>query len=225
MDQALNIKKNLNRKKNPLFKNPSRISIGLTIFNSRIFILSSHSCIIFFFCFSCVLLLPPFFSFFFFFFWTFVTFVSTNESYRPAASYQPSERSDFSFDNLSTTDNNVQSKQPQSLPPPQQPHQSQLSRNVQRSVSQPECANEKSLFKWVWSQTFLSGLNWQRSLSTFHPLRNVNAIRSDIDDCESFCRCSKFSSFNQPMDDTNENWNIFAPIAKLESLDEIDQVW
>ncbi|XP_070497645.1 voltage-gated inwardly rectifying potassium channel KCNH6 isoform X5 [Chironomus tepperi] len=107
---------------------------------------------------------------------------STNESYRPAASYQPSERSDFSFDNLSTTtDNNVQSKQPQSLPPPQ-PHQSQPSRNVQRSVSQPECANEKSLFK-----------------------------------------CSKFSSFNQPMDDTNENWNIFAPIAKLESLDEIDQ--
>lgn len=27
------------------------------------------------------------------------------------------------------------------------------------------------------------------------------------------------------MDDANENWNIFAPIAKLESLDEIDQVW
>ncbi|CAG9800325.1 unnamed protein product [Chironomus riparius] len=107
----------------------------------------------------------------------------THISGRPAASYQPSERSDFSFDNLSTTtDNNVQSKQPQSLPPPQQPHQSQASRNVQRSVSQPECANEKSLFK-----------------------------------------CSKFSSFNQPMDDTNENWNIFAPIAKLESLDEIDQ--
>lgn len=77
---------------------------------------------------------------------TFITLVSTNESYRPAASYQPSERSDFSFDNLSTTtDNNAQSKQPQSLPPPQQ--QSQSSRNVQRSVSQPECANEKSLFK------------------------------------------------------------------------------
>lgn len=39
-------------------------------------------------------------------------------------------------------------------------------------------------------------------------------------------RCSKFSSFNQPMDDANDgNWNIFAPIAKLESLDEIDQVW
>ena len=40
------------------------------------------------------------------------------------------------------------------------------------------------------------------------------------------CRCSKFSSFNHPMDDTPEgqNWNIFAPIAKLESLDEIDQV-
>uniref|UniRef100_A0A182QHT3 Ion transport domain-containing protein n=1 Tax=Anopheles farauti TaxID=69004 RepID=A0A182QHT3_9DIPT len=37
--------------------------------------------------------------------------------------------------------------------------------------------------------------------------------------------CSKFSSFNHPMDDTPEgqNWNIFAPIAKLESLDEIDQ--
>ncbi|KAG5678050.1 hypothetical protein PVAND_007754 [Polypedilum vanderplanki] len=108
---------------------------------------------------------------------------STNESYRPAASYQPSERSDFSFDNLSTTtDNNTQTKQPQSLPPPQHQSSSQLSRNVQRSVSQPECANEKSLFK-----------------------------------------CSKFSSFNQPMDDGNENWNIFAPIAKLESLDEIDQ--
>lgn len=28
------------------------------------------------------------------------------------------------------------------------------------------------------------------------------------------------------MDDANDgNWNIFAPIAKLESLDEIDQVW
>lgn len=40
-----------------------------------------------------------------------------------------------------------------------------------------------------------------------------------------FRRCSKFSSFNQPMDDVNDgNWNIFAPIAKLESLDEIDQV-
>uniref|UniRef100_A0A182T814 Uncharacterized protein n=1 Tax=Anopheles maculatus TaxID=74869 RepID=A0A182T814_9DIPT len=37
--------------------------------------------------------------------------------------------------------------------------------------------------------------------------------------------CSKFSSFNHPMDDMPEgqNWNIFAPIAKLESLDEIDQ--
>ncbi|XP_055611217.1 uncharacterized protein LOC129757875 isoform X9 [Uranotaenia lowii] len=62
--------------------------------------------------------------------------------------------------------------------------QAQQRTNVQRSVSQPECANEKSLFK-----------------------------------------CSKFSSFNQAMDDAPEghNWNIFAPIAKLESLDEIDQ--
>ncbi|CAO1308266.1 unnamed protein product [Diamesa hyperborea] len=95
-------------------------------------------------------------------------------------SYQPSE-SDFSFDNLSTTtDNNT--KQPHSLPPPQQLQQQQQQRNLQRSISQPECANEKSLFK-----------------------------------------CSKFSSFNQPMDDAAENWNIFAPIAKLESLDEIDQ--
>lgn len=65
------------------------------------------------------------------------------------ASYQPSE-SDFSFDNLSTTtDNN--SKQPHSLPPggavgirDQQPTQQ---RNVQRSVSQPECASDKSLFR------------------------------------------------------------------------------
>ena len=60
-------------------------------------------------------------------------------------SYQPSE-SDFSFDNLSTTtDNNT--KQPHSLPPPQQLQQQQQQRNVQRSISQPECANEKSLFK------------------------------------------------------------------------------
>lgn len=131
-----------------------------------------------FFCFSCVLL---FLRFFFSFFWTFVTFVSTNESYRPAASYQPSERSDFSFDNLSTTtENNVQSKQPQSLPPPQQPHQSQSSRNVQRSVSQPECANEKSLFKWVWMGALLSWIglemiNWTTSVC---PLRNLNATRS-----------------------------------------------
>lgn len=67
--------------------------------------------------------------------------------YRPAASYQPSEHSDFSFDNLSTTtDNNT--KQPLSLPPPQQMQQLQA-RNVQRSISQPECAipNDKSLFK------------------------------------------------------------------------------
>lgn len=76
-------------------------------------------------------------------------FVDTFEYCRPAASYQPSEHSDFSFDNLSTTtDNNI--KQPHSLPPPAQLQQSQ-SRNVQRSVSQPECAaaNEKSLFRWV----------------------------------------------------------------------------
>lgn len=67
--------------------------------------------------------------------------------YRPATSYQPSEHSDFSFDNLSTTtDNNT--KQPLSLPPPAQLQQLQA-RNVQRSISQPECAvaNEKSLFK------------------------------------------------------------------------------
>lgn len=25
--------------------------------------------------------------------------------------------------------------------------------------------------------------------------------------------------------DDSDTWNIFAPIAKLESLDEIDQVW
>ncbi|CRL03250.1 CLUMA_CG016560, isoform A [Clunio marinus] len=106
-----------------------------------------------------------------------------NDKEQAAASYQPSEHSDFSFDNLSTTtDNNT--KQPHSLPPPAQLQQQTQSRNVQRSVSQPECAdsNDKSLF-----------------------------------------RCSKFSSFNQPMDDAAENWNIFAPIAKLESLDEIDQ--
>lgn len=66
---------------------------------------------------------------------------------RPATSYQPSEHSDFSFDNLSTTTDNNQ-KQPLSLPPPAQLQQAQ-SRNVQRSVSQPECAaaNDKSLFR------------------------------------------------------------------------------
>lgn len=36
-------------------------------------------------------------------------------------------------------------------------------------------------------------------------------------------RCSKFSSFNQTLDDSDQ-WTAFAPIAKLESLDEIDQV-
>lgn len=77
-------------------------------------------------------------------------------------SFQPSD-SEFSFDlcGISINDN----KQ----------------RNVQRSISQPEGTNEKSLL-----------------------------------------RCSKFSSFNQTMDDP-DLWTHFAPIAKLESLDEIDQ--
>ncbi|XP_055686281.1 potassium voltage-gated channel subfamily H member 6 isoform X3 [Lutzomyia longipalpis] len=83
-------------------------------------------------------------------------------------SYQPSE-SDFSFDMCTAADKaSAASQTPRG--------------NVQRSVSQPECANEKSLFK-----------------------------------------CSKFSSFNQTMEDA-DNWTVFAPIAKLESLDEIDQV-
>ncbi|XP_059615567.1 potassium voltage-gated channel subfamily H member 6 [Phlebotomus argentipes] len=82
-------------------------------------------------------------------------------------SYQPSE-SDFSFDMCTAADKaSATSQTPRS--------------NVQRSVSQPECANEKSLFK-----------------------------------------CSKFASFNQTMEDP-DNWTMFAPIAKLESLDEIDQ--
>ncbi|XP_049543351.1 potassium voltage-gated channel unc-103 isoform X4 [Anopheles darlingi] len=107
-------------------------------------------------------------------------------------SYQPSE-SEFSFDMCTPIDpREVQQQQ-------QQQHHQQLQQHtyhappsssqhhrmhVHRSVSQPECTDDRSLFK-----------------------------------------CSKFSSFNQPMDDTPEsqNWNIFAPIAKLESLDEIDQ--
>jgi hypothetical protein len=55
----------------------------------------------------------------------------------------------------------------------------------------------------------------------------LNPKPSALTHCLPFLtfRCSKFSSFNQPMEDAaNENWNIFAPIAKLESLDEIDQV-
>ncbi|XP_062553165.1 potassium voltage-gated channel subfamily H member 6 isoform X7 [Armigeres subalbatus] len=94
------------------------------------------------------------------------------------SSYQPSE-SDFSFDMCAGTGDAASGSVAKHGGPT-----AQQRTNVQRSVSQPECANEKSLFK-----------------------------------------CSKFSSFNQPMDDTPEghNWNIFAPIAKLESLDEIDQ--
>lgn len=57
-------------------------------------------------------------------------------------SYQPSE-SDFSFDNLSTTTDN--NKQPHSLPPGRE--QTTQQRNVQRSISQPECASDKSLFR------------------------------------------------------------------------------
>lgn len=34
--------------------------------------------------------------------------------------------------------------------------------------------------------------------------------------------CSKFPSFNQTMEESDQ-WTHFAPIAKLESLDEIDQ--
>ncbi|XP_058124287.1 potassium voltage-gated channel subfamily H member 6 [Anopheles coustani] len=93
------------------------------------------------------------------------------------SSYQPSE-SDFSFDMCAPMDPRESQKQ-------QYQHQPSSQRiHVHRSVSQPECTDDRSLFK-----------------------------------------CSKFSSFNQPMDDTPEgqNWNIFAPIAKLESLDEIDQ--
>lgn len=67
-------------------------------------------------------------------------------SYRQATSYQPSEHSEFSFDNLSTTADTV--KQPHSLPP-NVAHMQLQPRNVQRSVSQPECAasNDKSLFR------------------------------------------------------------------------------
>ncbi|XP_055319902.1 potassium voltage-gated channel subfamily H member 2 isoform X3 [Sitodiplosis mosellana] len=39
---------------------------------------------------------------------------------------------------------------------------------------------------------------------------------------KNLLRCSKFSSFNQTLDDC-EQWTAFAPIAKLESLDELDQ--
>ncbi|XP_055380203.1 uncharacterized protein LOC129611219 isoform X2 [Condylostylus longicornis] len=113
-------------------------------------------------------------------------------------SFQPSE-SDFSFDlaggitekQISQTQLQQQQQSQQQLQQPQLSHQSQQQQlqqrtNVQRSISQPECAattsNEKSLF-----------------------------------------RCSKFSSFNQTMEDS-DNWTtVFAPIAKLESLDEIDQ--
>ncbi|XP_039438497.1 potassium voltage-gated channel subfamily H member 2-like isoform X10 [Culex pipiens pallens] len=120
------------------------------------------------------------------------------------SSYQPSE-SDFSFDMcgsgvggtgggdsgaaMARSQHQQQHSHQHQHQHQQQQQQQQMQQrasgtSVQRSVSQPECANEKSLFK-----------------------------------------CSKFSSFNQPMDDTPEghNWNIFAPIAKLESLDEIDQ--
>uniref|UniRef100_A0A453Z1J4 Cyclic nucleotide-binding domain-containing protein n=1 Tax=Anopheles merus TaxID=30066 RepID=A0A453Z1J4_ANOME len=92
------------------------------------------------------------------------------------SSYQPSE-SDFSFDMCGPPMDCREVKH-------QQPPSSQHRIHVARSVSQPECTDDRSLFK-----------------------------------------CSKFSSFNHPMDDTPEgqNWNIFAPIAKLESLDEIDQ--
>ncbi|XP_035785052.1 potassium voltage-gated channel subfamily H member 7-like isoform X3 [Anopheles albimanus] len=106
-------------------------------------------------------------------------------------SYQPSE-SEFSFDMCAPLDpREMQQQQQQHLhhqqqhAPPSSSSSSQHHRmHVHRSVSQPECTDDRSLFK-----------------------------------------CSKFSSFNQPMDDTPEsqNWNIFAPIAKLESLDEIDQ--
>lgn len=112
-----------------------------------------------------------------------------------ATSYQPSE-SDFSFDNMCALE-----KQQQLLN--QQP---QRTGNVQRSISQPECTNEneKSLLKWVDS-----------TINNFERFKEFN-----------FCivRCSKFSSFNQAMDDTDE-WTVFAPIARLESLDELDQVW
>ncbi|XP_049289611.1 potassium voltage-gated channel subfamily H member 6 isoform X7 [Anopheles funestus] len=93
------------------------------------------------------------------------------------SSYQPSE-SDFSFDMCGATID------PREVKHHQQPLSSQQRIHVARSVSQPECSDDRSLFK-----------------------------------------CSKFSSFNHPLEDTPEtqNWNIFAPIAKLESLDEIDQ--
>lgn len=82
---------------------------------------------------------------------------------------------------------------------------------VHRSISQPECTNtatDKSLLKFVF---------------LFLVLRLIN---DDFDAKRFSCftyRCSKFSSFNQTLDD-NEQWTAFAPIAKLESLDELDQV-
>ncbi|XP_062710244.1 potassium voltage-gated channel subfamily H member 2 isoform X4 [Aedes albopictus] len=99
------------------------------------------------------------------------------------SSYQPSE-SDFSFDMCTAAGDATSGGGGGGMAKHGGGPSAQQRTNVQRSVSQPECAAEKSLFK-----------------------------------------CSKFSSFNQPMDDTPEghNWNIFAPIAKLESLDEIDQ--
>lgn len=54
-------------------------------------------------------------------------------------------------------------------------------------------------------------------------MHTYNIFTMQIDLSYSFLRCSKFSSFNQTLDDSDQ-WTAFAPIAKLESLDELDQV-
>ncbi|XP_037044043.1 potassium voltage-gated channel subfamily H member 6 isoform X3 [Bradysia coprophila] len=52
--------------------------------------------------------------------------------------------------------------------------------------------------------------------------RSISQPECTNENEKSLLKCSKFSSFNQAMDDTDE-WTVFAPIARLESLDELDQ--
>lgn len=128
------------------------------------------------------------------------------------SSIQPSE-SDFSFELCLDTKRPSQVHHLHRMPTA---GTSQI-HPVHRSISQPECTNtatEKNLLRYD-----LRAYLWKICTMNCRENRFYSLSCSF-----SFChRCSKFSSFNQTLDDS-EQWTAFAPIAKLESLDELDQV-
>lgn len=142
-----------------------------------------------------------------------------------ATSYQPSE-SDFSFDLCAaiTTDKPQQMTSTQlQLQQQQQQHQQQQLQLQQHQQQQHQLQPHPSPHMQQPSSSSITASLQQQRTNVQRSISQPECTAATGTD-KSLFRCSKYSSFNQTMDDT-ENWTtVFAPIAKLESLDEIDQV-